>query len=106
MQLENFLSLNVRGGKAIRLPIQATAVVPNIEFLEDEIEFGQLTLGAMATAPISLKNTSAVEGTLFVNLQPHPEFMLALLEEKVEGKEEDVEYDSTSLQALTMQQYQ
>lgn len=46
MQLESAVTLNVRGGKPIRLPIMATAVNPNIEFMEDEIEFGQLTLGA------------------------------------------------------------
>lgn len=106
MQLETTLSLNVRGGKAIRLPIIATAVVPNIEFLEEEIEFGQLTLGAMSTQPISLKNSSAVEGTLYVNLQQHPEFTLSLLEDRQEGREDDGEFDSSALQPVSMQQYQ
>lgn len=106
MQLETTLTLNVRGGKAIRLPIMATAVVPNIDFIEDEIEFGQLTLGAMATQPMSLKNSSAVEGTLYVNLQPYPEFTLSPLEDRAEGQLEEGEYDSSALQALSMQQYQ
>eukprot|EP00913_Durusdinium_trenchii_P025002 g23467.t1 len=82
MQLESAVTLNVRGGKPIRLPIMATAVNPNIEFMEDEIEFGQLTLGAQGVVPISLKNSSAVEGTHYVNLQPYPEFSLSLLEER------------------------
>mmetsp|Transcript_76352 Transcript_76352/g.221693 ORF Transcript_76352/g.221693 Transcript_76352/m.221693 type:complete len:2886 (+) Transcript_76352:129-8786(+) len=106
MQLDTTLSLNVRGGKAIRLPIFATAVVPNIEFLEEEIEFGQLTLGAMSSQPISLKNSSAVEGTLYVNLQQYPEFTLGLLEDRQEGREEDGEFDSSALQPVSMQQYQ
>eukprot|EP00931_Biecheleriopsis_adriatica_P036216 TRINITY_DN2086_c0_g1_i7.p1 TRINITY_DN2086_c0_g1~~TRINITY_DN2086_c0_g1_i7.p1 ORF type:complete len:2928 (-),score=554.29 TRINITY_DN2086_c0_g1_i7:9-8792(-) len=106
MQLEAVLSLNVRGGKPIRLPIVATAVIPNIEFIEDEIEFGSLTLGAPGVVPISLKNSSAVEGTLFVNLQPYPEFSLSLLEERPEGnKEYDAEFDSTALQPISLQQY-
>jgi hypothetical protein len=104
MQLETMVSLSIRGGKTIRLQTTATAVVPNIEFVEDEIEFGQLTLGAIATAPVSLKNSSAVEGTLYVNLQPHAEFALAPLE--VDGREEDDGFDASSMQALSAQQYQ
>lgn len=104
MQLETMVSLSIRGGKTIRLQTTATAVVPNIEFVEDEIEFGQLTLGAIATAPVSLKNSSAVEGTLYVNLQPYAEFALAPLE--VDGREEDDGFDASSMQALSAQQYQ
>lgn len=105
MQLEATLTLNVRGGKAIRLPILATAVVPNIELVEEEIEFGQLTLGAVDAQPVTLKNSSAVEGTLYVNLQTYTEFTLGLLEERGEGQEEG-EYDTSALQTLSMQQYQ
>mmetsp|Transcript_20679 Transcript_20679/g.39293 ORF Transcript_20679/g.39293 Transcript_20679/m.39293 type:complete len:2902 (+) Transcript_20679:155-8860(+) len=106
MQLETYLTLNIRGGKATRLPIVATAVVPNIEFLEEEFDFGQLTLAAVATQAISLKNSSAVEGTLYVNLQPHPEFTIALQEERGEGKDEDGDFDSSALQPISLQQYQ
>ncbi|CAE7358857.1 CFAP47 [Symbiodinium natans] len=104
MQLESAVTLNVRGGKPIRLPIMATAVNPNIEFIEDEIEFGQLTLGALGMVPISLKNSSAVEGTLYVNLQPYPEFSLSLCEERPEAY--DADYDATALQPISLQQYQ
>ncbi|CAJ1445026.1 unnamed protein product [Effrenium voratum] len=104
MQLESAVTLNVRGGKPIRLPIMATAVNPNIEFMEDEIEFGQLTLGAQGVVPISLKNSSAVEGTHYVNLQPYPEFSLSLLEERNEAF--DADYDATALQPISLQQYQ
>jgi hypothetical protein len=106
VQLESVLTLNIRGGKAIKLAFVATAVVPNIEFNEAEIEFGQLTLGAVASQPLSLKNSSAVEGTLYVNLQPYPEFSLSLADDKPEGKEEDQEFDSTAVQPITLQQYQ
>lgn len=108
MQLDSSLTLNIRGGKAIKLPILATAVVPNIEFIEDEIDFGQLTLGAMKMASISLKNTSAVDGTLYVNLQPYPEFVLSFVEEKTtreEGTAEDGDFDQSVLQAISLQTY-
>jgi len=101
-QLETMLTLNVRGGKPIRVPIVATAVVPNIEFLEDEIEFGQLTLGAVEMKTISLKNSSAVEGTLYVNLQPHPEFTLALSDDGHDSEQ----FDANVLQSISAQQYQ
>lgn len=105
MQLESAITLNIRGGKPIRLPIMATAVNPNIEFMEDEIEFGQLTLGAQGVVPISLKNSSAVEGTHYVNLQPYPEFSLSLLEERTDTVY-DADYDATALQPISLQQYQ
>lgn len=105
MQLESAVTLNVRGGKPIRLPIMATAVNPNIEFMEDEIEFGQLTLGAQGVVPISLKNSSAVEGTHYVNLQPYPEFSLSLLEER-QDTVYDADYDANALQPISLQQYQ
>jgi hypothetical protein len=108
MQLDTSLTLNIRGGKPIKLGIVATAVVPNIEFVEDEIDFGQLTLAAMTTRPLSLKNTSAVDGTLYVNLQPYPEFVLSLVESeksKEEGVAEEGEFDSSVLQPMTLQQY-
>jgi len=106
MQLETAVTLCIRGGKPLRLPISAQAMVPNIEMMEDEIEFGQLTLGAMASAPITLKNSSAVEGTLYVNLQPYPEFSLSLAEEKSEAKEEEGDYDANAIQTITLQQHQ
>ena len=72
------------------------------------VEFGQLTLGAQASASLSFRNTSAVEGTLYVNLQAYPEFTLSLAEDKPEGaKEENAEeFDSSALQPISHQQYQ
>jgi hypothetical protein len=107
MQLDTSLTLNIRGGKPIKLGIVATAVVPNIEFVEDEIDFGQLTLGDRSSRPLSLKNTSAVDGTLYVNLQNYPEFTLALAESdpKERGEGEETEFDSSVLQPMTLQQY-
>eukprot|EP00929_Paragymnodinium_shiwhaense_P088700 TRINITY_DN49010_c0_g1_i1.p1 TRINITY_DN49010_c0_g1~~TRINITY_DN49010_c0_g1_i1.p1 ORF type:complete len:2929 (-),score=783.00 TRINITY_DN49010_c0_g1_i1:108-8894(-) len=108
MNLDTALTLNIRGGRPIKLPIQAQAVVPNIEFVEEEIDFGQITLGAIKVMPISLCNSSAVDGTLYVNLQPHPEFTLSLLEENKDANHnsEDGDFDSTSLQPIPLQQYQ
>lgn len=100
--LEGVISLNIRGGRPIRLPITASAVVPTIEILEDEIEFGELFLGVDEVLPITLRNVSAVEGTLYVNLQPHPAFTLSLLEG--EGGEGDTD-DSSYLQAIPLHAY-
>ena len=78
--LDTVINVSVRGGRAIRLPIAAQAVVPNIEIDEPEFLFGQLTLGASSTLPLTLRNSSAVEGTLYINLQSYPEFTLAAAE--------------------------
>ena len=51
--------------------------------------------------PISLKNSSAVEGTHYVNLQPYPEFSLSLLEERGDAYDAD---DATALQPISLQQ--
>ncbi|CAD7959898.1 unnamed protein product [Amoebophrya sp. A25] len=79
--LDTVISVAIRGGKTIRLPISAQAVVPNIEVEETEFEFGQLTLGAVQTLPLTMRNSSAVEGTLYINLQDVPEFTLAAVDE-------------------------
>eukprot|EP00392_Amoebophrya_sp_AT5.2_P009549 g9577.t1 len=79
--LDSVVNVLIRGGKTIRLPISAQAVVPNIEVEEQEFEFGQLTLGAVHTLPLTLRNSSAVEGTLYMNLQDYPEFTLTAVDD-------------------------
>ena len=56
--LDTMISIQVRGGKSIRIPITAQIVVPNIEVIEPELDFGQLTLGASSSLPITMKNSS------------------------------------------------
>ena len=96
--------ISVRGGRPIKLPITATAVVPSIEIPQAEFDFGALTLGAVSTLPLSFINSSAVEGTLYVNLMPYPEFTLALSDEPRENPE-DAETDAQCVQTLTLEQY-
>ncbi|CAD7936763.1 unnamed protein product [Amoebophrya sp. A120] len=79
--LDSVVNVLIRGGKTIRLPISAQAVVPNIELEEAEFEFGSLTLGAVHTLPMTLRNSSAVEGTLYINLQDYPEFTLTAVDD-------------------------
>jgi hypothetical protein len=106
MRLDGTLTLNVRGGKQIKIPIQAETVVPNINFVEEgDIEFGSLTLGAQQAAPLTLLNSSAVEGTLYVNLQQYHEFSLSLMEDNKDG-EEGGDYDASALQPISLSTYQ
>jgi hypothetical protein len=75
--LDTVINIWIRGGKSLRIPITAQIVVPNIEVIEPELDFGQLTLGASSSLPVTMKNSSWVEGTLYVNMAPYPEFVLS-----------------------------
>ena len=77
-RLDSVIQVWIRGGKPVRIPIRGAAVVPDIVIDEDGFEFGQLTLGASVTLPMNLRNLSAVEGTLYVDLQAHPDFTVTL----------------------------
>merc|ERR1719399_485822 len=103
--LDSVIVISVWGGRPIKLPITATAVVPSIEIPQAELDFGALTLGAVSTLPLRFSNSSAVEGTLYVNLMPYQEFTLALSDEPRENPE-DAETDAQCVQTLTLEQYQ
>ena len=43
VQLDSVIVLSVRGGRPIKLPVTATAVVPTIEIPQEELDFGSVT---------------------------------------------------------------
>jgi len=98
IQLDTLLTLAIRGGKSIRIPLLAAAVVPKFSFDEVDYDFGQLTLGAMATLPMTLRNSSAVEGTAYINLMGFPAFSLT-----AEDKESTDEVNTIT--PITQQEY-
>ena len=46
--------------------------------LEEEVEFGGVTIGATMRQPLRLENRGAIPAVLFVDLERHPEFTVEM----------------------------
>ena len=54
------------------------AVVPEVHVLEEEIEFGGVTIGATMRQPLRLENRGTIPAILFIDLERHPEFSVEM----------------------------
>lgn len=87
------ISVDVRGGKSIKLPVKGLISVPAIDVAEDEFDFGSAYLGATVKRPLTLTNSAAVSGDLRIDLAAMPEFTMDLPRAAWVGKH----YDSCPL---------
>ena len=67
-----------RGGRPAVLDIVGTAVVPEVHVLEEEIEFGGVTIGATLRSSLRLENRGTIPAVLFIDLERHPEFSVEM----------------------------
>jgi hypothetical protein len=58
----------IRGGKPQKIDISAKAIVPRVRIVENDIDFGNVTLGNKGTFKITIANESAVHATLNIDL--------------------------------------
>ena len=72
------LRVCVRGGGILALPINAIAEIPAVEVEEDEIDFGECTIGALSHHPISIKNGSLIPAILILDLGQHKEYSVRI----------------------------
>ena len=72
------LRVCVRGGGIISLPINAIAEVPAVEVEEDEIDFGECTIGALSNHPVHIKNGSLIPAILILDLGQYKEYSVRI----------------------------
>mmetsp|Transcript_18627 Transcript_18627/g.36432 ORF Transcript_18627/g.36432 Transcript_18627/m.36432 type:complete len:3020 (+) Transcript_18627:106-9165(+) len=80
MIYNQILTCEVRGrsekSKPLKLEITGEAVIPDVEVVQDEIDFSGVTLGANGTHPVSIMNRSGVSVIMQIDLSSKPEFSL------------------------------
>lgn len=67
-----------RGGRPAAIEVLGEAVVPEVHVLEEEIEFGGVTIGATMRQPLRLENRGTIPAVLFIDLERHPEFSVEM----------------------------
>ena len=67
LQVQTRLEVEVRGGKALRLPIHGDAVLPAVDIKEAELAFGDVYTGVTVKHSLTVINTSPVPASEFRN---------------------------------------
>ena len=52
--------INLRGGKAIKVPMIANVIIPKLSITEENFDFGGVTFGNSGTKTITIKNDSSI----------------------------------------------
>ena len=78
--IDTVLSISARGGKTIKLPVIAEGIVPEVEIVEDEYQFGRVYIGGASRLPLTVVNRSPIPATLTIDLSQYPEFLVELPE--------------------------
>ncbi|KAF5834411.1 flagellar associated protein [Dunaliella salina] len=90
------LEIQVQGGKTLKLPVKAEAMVPKVDVLQDQFDFGSVYLGTLGRTPVTLVNTTSVPAKMRVDLLQTPELRLSIAKEAWNPSE----YDACPLQAI------
>ncbi len=72
------ITLNIRGSKPIKIPVHATAIVPQVRIAEDNLDFGGVTFGDAKIIPMTIANKSNIEAKLILDLRDYPEFEISV----------------------------
>ena len=86
-QFNTEIEVQIRGGNAIKVPIKAHAVVPQVKIVEEIFDFSGVTFGDSKTLELTLENQSSIEAKLIVDLREFPEFELSLAKNAAEEDE-------------------
>jgi len=78
--LKDQVDIDIRGGKSIQVPVTAEIMVPNINLDVETLDFGEVIVGKKQTIEFSIRNESAIESTLYLDLREYPDFSLTLHE--------------------------
>jgi len=90
------LEIQVQGGKTLKIPVKAEAMVPKVDILQDQFDFGSVYLGTLGRTPVTLVNTTSVPAKMRVDLLQTPELRLSIAKEAWSASE----YDACPLQAI------
>lgn len=76
--------LNVRGGKTVKLPVRAEAIVPRVSVQQDEFNFDKVYIGGSRSLPCTLANDSAIVAEMELDLRHYGSFSVSgLIEQKM-----------------------
>ncbi|KAH7821511.1 putative flagellar associated protein [Monocercomonoides exilis] len=75
-KIHELLQVSIRGGSQISLPISGEALEPNVEIIENSIEFGDVVLGNKERKRLTITNTGSIAAILYCDLSSHPEFTI------------------------------
>ena len=76
--IEETVTIIVRGGKPIKLPVKGSVVIPDIFIEEDVIDFGGVIVGGAGKNTLTLVNGSPVQGAVVLDLTGNQELSLEL----------------------------
>jgi hypothetical protein len=99
LRIDAAVTVQVRGGKPLRLAVKAEFIVPEVSVLTDELDFGPTYLGAHASRDLVVANASAIPATLTLDLRKHPEFS-ARIPPELDVDDEDAAAAPTARKAL------
>ena len=72
------ITVHIRGGKPLKMPVRACAKIPDIRIEEQELDFGGITFGDSKTLPLTVHNHSDIPAKLILDIRDHPEFEIIL----------------------------
>ena len=72
------ITVQARGGKVLALSLMGESMIPDLSVVEEEIDFGGVTIGSTMKQPITLSNSGTIQATVFVDLERYPEFNIGL----------------------------
>lgn len=68
------LLILIRGGRILKVPFVATTIIPKVEILQEEFNFGNITtLGNSITLKMTLVNNSTIAADLILDLRSEGE---------------------------------
>ena len=68
------ITVNIRGGRQMKIPVRACAIVPDISIEEPQIDFGGVTFGDHKILPLTFFNKSDITAKIELDIRNHPEF--------------------------------
>lgn len=72
--------VNIRGGKPLRIPVTANAIVPEVFIDEKMLDFGPVTFGDQKELALTIVNNSDITAKLILDIRDFPEFDIILPE--------------------------
>lgn len=69
-EIQQDITIFIRGGRTIKVPLHANIIIPDIEIVEKSFEFGKITtLGNQAEKIMTVRNHSNIPAELVIDLR-------------------------------------
>lgn len=74
LDFEAEITVHIRGGRPLKLPVRASAKIPDIEIEEPALDYGGITFGDSKTLDLTIYNHSDIPAKLLLDIREYPEF--------------------------------